>query len=186
MSETTQAKESLKPAPNVKIPSLLSSGTSDCSRVALLLFSLRRRSQRRRCYCIDFAFPGVAVRRPCGGRSPQPSCCCRVACYPSDRRQVDQSFPAGPGSAARVPYRGTRLGCFCGGEFAPLRFACAFGKHRSALREHFSLSDAWFVVDNGLLARSPGDSKCLRFQHGHAGRESRWTVSTLSTSASSH
>ena len=69
-------------------------------------------------------------------------------------------------STARVPCRRTRLGCFCGGEFAPLRFARAFGKHRSALREHLGLPDAWLVVDSSLLARSPGDPKCLRVQYG--------------------
>ena len=42
-----------------KIPSLLHSATSHCSRVALPLCALCRRSQRRRCYCIDFAFPGA-------------------------------------------------------------------------------------------------------------------------------
>ena len=81
------------------------------------------------------------------------------ACYSSDCRQVDQSFLAGPGSTCRVPCRRTRLGCFRGGEFAPLRFACAFGKHRSPLREHLGLPDAWLVVDSSLLARSPGDSR---------------------------
>ena len=81
------------------------------------------------------------------------------ACYSSDCRQVDQSFPAGPGPTARVPYRRTRLDCFCGGEFAPLRLACAFGKHRSALREHLGLPDAWLDVDSSLLARGPGDSR---------------------------
>ena len=40
------------------------------------------------------------------------------------------------------------------------------GKHRSPLREHLGLPDAGLVVDSSLLARSPGDSKCLRVQYG--------------------
>src|SRR6476660_3995471 len=75
---------------------------------------------------------------------------------------VDQSFPAGSGPTARVPCRRTRVDCFHGGEFAPLRFACAFGKHRSPLREHLGLPDAWLVLDSSLLARSSGESKCVR------------------------
>ena len=70
---------------------------------------------------------------------------------------------------------GLVLGCFRGGEFAPLRFACAFGKHRSPLREHLGLPDAWLDVDNSLLARGPGDSKCLRVQHGQRDKTDRWT-----------
>ena len=153
--------------------------------VALLLFSLCRRSQRRRCYYIDFAFAGAAVRCSCCGGSQRRLLHRACACYSSDCRQVDQSFPAGPGSTARVPYRRTRLDCFRGGEFAPLRFACAFGKHRSPLREHLGLPDAWLVVDSSLLARSPGDSNAFAFNTA-AGQNRRWQVSTLSTSASSH
>ena len=42
---------------------------------------------------------------------------------------------------------------------AALRFACTFGKRRSALCEHLSLPDARFDVDAGLLARGPIDAR---------------------------
>ena len=67
MNETAQTKDLLKMRRPTKIPSLLHSGTSRCSRVVLPLFPLCRRGQRRRCYYIDFAFPGVAVRCSCRG-----------------------------------------------------------------------------------------------------------------------
>ena len=163
VTETNKtARRKNQPAPRRKIPSLLDSELLVALALLFFFFSLCRRSQRRRCYYINSAFPGAAVRCSCCGGSQRRLLHRACACYSSDCRQVDQSFPAGPGSTARVPYRRTRLDCFRGGEFAPLRFACAFGKHRSPLREHLGLPDAWLVVDSSLLARSPGDSRCLR------------------------
>ena len=43
----------------LRFASLLHSATSDCSRVALLLFPICRRGQRWRCYRIDFVFLGA-------------------------------------------------------------------------------------------------------------------------------
>ena len=102
-------------------------------------------------------------------------CCCGAqtrpghrdrACHSSDRRQVDQSFSAGPGSTCSLPCCRTRADCFCNRASAALYPARACGYCRSALCEHFGLSDARFDVDDGLLARGPVDARrSLLLQH---------------------
>ena len=64
---------------------------------------------------------------------------------------------------------GLALIAFVVANLLALRFARAFGKHRSAVCEHLGLSDARFVVDNGLLARGPGDARGA-FSFNTAGR----------------
>ena len=63
---------------------------------------------------------------------------------------------------------GLALVAFVVANLLALRFACAFGKHRSPLREHLGLPDARLVVDSSLLARSPGDVQ-MRFAFNTAG-----------------
>jgi|SRR5438094_5378709 len=71
------------------------------------------------------------------------------------------------GSASDISRRRNRLGCFRRGEFAALRSARPFGRRRSTLREHFSLPDARFDLDNGVLAGGAVDTRSFRVQHDH-------------------
>src|SRR6266480_3728242 len=84
---------------------------------------------------------------------------------------MDQSFPAGSGSTACVPYARAHFDCFRRGEPAPVRFARPFGKCRSTVRKHFCLPDARLTVDSSLLARGSVNSGSLAFNM-NAGKHS--------------
>ena len=108
------------------------------------------------------------------------------ACHSRDRRQVDQPFPAGPGSTCRLSRCRTRLIAFVVANLLGFILRAPVGKHRSAVCEHFGLSDVRFNVGDGLLARGPVDARgCLLLQHerrSEIDRGFQW----LSTLASSH
>src|SRR5215472_12812223 len=79
---------------------------------------------------------------------------------------MDKLFLAACGISCRISQRRTCFDCLCCCELIALCFARPFGKRRCTVREHFGVPDAWFAVDDGLLARGPIDpGRSLFFQH---------------------
>src|SRR6266513_2859890 len=77
-----------------------------------------------------------------------PSLTVALAGDPGGRGQMDQPFSTASGSVSDISRRRNWLSCFRRGEFAALCSACAVGKRRSPLSEHFGLPDARFDLDD--------------------------------------